>query len=273
MLERDERGPRLARSDKQAEHSSHIFSSVLALRNCFSYCLELYQTWDERPFSWMQFKFQWQNTQNDHSHTKNGSVFDGMRGLIASMYMLDMNEYEIDWNSICMDQYGSVWISMDQYGSVWISMGQYGSVWISMDQYGSVWISMDQYGSVWISMDQYGSVWISMDQYGSVWISMDQYGSVWISMDQYGSVWISIIPTYFTPFLHLCEGFTVRIAGYAGELRHQLAVAQKPGAIDTWRMCGDEGEDRAAGMVGKFCSWAMLGLCWAYVWPCFEHNQ
>ena len=177
MLERDERGPRLARSDKQAEHSSHIFSSVLALRNCFSYCLELYQTWDERPFSWMQFKFQWQNTQNDHSHTKNGSVFDGMRGLIASMCMLDMNEYEIDWNSICMDQYGSVWISMDQYGSVWISMDQYGSVWISMDQYGSVWISMDQYGSVWISMDQYGSVWISMDQYGSVWISMDQYNT------------------------------------------------------------------------------------------------
>ena len=72
-----------------------------------------------------------------------------------------------------------------------------------------------------------------MGQYGSVWISMGQYGSVWISMDQYGSVWISIIPTYFTPFLHLCEGFTVRIAGYAGELRHQLAVAQKPGAIDT----------------------------------------
>ena len=114
---------------------------------------------------------------------------------------------------------------------------------------------MDQYGSVWISMDQYNTVYPLVN----VYITMENHHFQWVNPLSM-MIFNSHVSHYQRVKLHHSYTFvderaspwSVYRVGYAGELRHQLAVAQKPGAIDTGRMCGDEGEDRAHGWPSQF---------------------
>ena len=115
MLERDEQVP----SQNQTLVTSDIQAARILLLNIDQFVLSaaLGTTWScikhgmNLPSAECNSSFN-DNTQSTVVIQKSGRVFDGMRGLITSMCMPDMKEYD---EIISIIHVSTAWINIDQY--------------------------------------------------------------------------------------------------------------------------------------------------------------